>query len=387
MSQEDAPAQSDPAWTTSVSEQLSSLPAGEPSAPWADPLRHLLSDLANDARLTAFGVFLAREELGRYARTAAALDQSFGSQRPIDHPAIVIGGLPRTGTTLLQELLALDGDNRALRNWETYEPLPPLSGARASVTESQRHARERLAVFDRMAPEFRDIHPMSYDGPEECNALLAHTLASIQFPIMFKAPRYSEWLLGADLSPFYAAHAALLNGLPWPTGGERWVLKSPMHLLAYDVVEDLLPTGSLLVEIRRDPTVVIASWCSLVTNARRVFSGHRDPPAVLADEWADFWRRAIERRADSGVRMPYLTLEYNDLVRDPVASVSTIYARLDRPVTRTFERQMRMWIRGQDRDPRHRYDPTSCASRTKVQGFLTAANEVRLGAGRPRRRA
>ena len=49
---------------------------------------------------------------------------------------MIIAGLPRTGSTLLFNLLAQDPDSRALRNWEMFKPLPPPT--RQTVTTDPR---------------------------------------------------------------------------------------------------------------------------------------------------------------------------------------------------------------------------------------------------------
>ena len=54
--------------------------------------------------------------------------------RPVG-PALVVTGLPRTGTTLLHNLLALDPASRTLRLLEALRPVPPRSARTSAWTD------------------------------------------------------------------------------------------------------------------------------------------------------------------------------------------------------------------------------------------------------------
>ena len=54
--------------------------------------------------------------------------------KPIDsdNGLLFITGLPRTGSTFLQALLALDPNARSPRTWEMWYPIPPAEGVDCS---------------------------------------------------------------------------------------------------------------------------------------------------------------------------------------------------------------------------------------------------------------
>ena len=70
-------------------------------------LDHLVADLARSDQLSAFGTYLAGQEIIRALQNAVELPK-LADIPPRHGCTIVIGGLPRTGTTLLQSLLACD---------------------------------------------------------------------------------------------------------------------------------------------------------------------------------------------------------------------------------------------------------------------------------------
>lgn len=99
----------------------------------------------------------------------------------IDHPEILRGeirrplvvlGLPRTGTTWLFELLALDPGARAALTWEVAAPCP---APRLDSFATDPRIAQTQAGIDAMlaaAPELATMHPFDATLPAECNAIL-----------------------------------------------------------------------------------------------------------------------------------------------------------------------------------------------------------------------
>lgn len=176
------------------------------------------------------------------------------------HAPLVVTGLPRTGTTLLHNLLACDPAHRVLRFWEALHPVPPAAGG-PSAEALQAQAGRWLEGFYRLVPEFRAIHGATPTGPEECDALLQNTFASQHFDDMFDAGAYSAWLARAPLVDEYAHYALQLRVLTGPAP-VTWALKSPSHMGHLDALIGALP-GATVVLCHRDPHQVV---CLLYTS-------------------------------------------------------------------------------------------------------------------------
>jgi hypothetical protein len=275
--------------------------------------------------------------------------------RPLDG-AVVISGLPRTGTTLLHHLLALDPDHRVLRFWEALHPLPPDAGGPApDVLRAQ--AERWLEGFRRLVPEFEAVHRATATGPEECDALLQNAFASQHFDDMFDAPDYSSWLAGALLPGEYAHYALQLRVLSGD--GRRWALKSPSHLGHLDALLAALP-GSTAVVLHRHPHQAVASYASLIRTLRRVYSDDVSSDAVgrqALARTATAMRRAREFCAGpSGASV--VDVSYDELVRDPVAVVRSVYVACGRRFDAGAEAAVRAWTvaHPQHEHGTHRYD-------------------------------
>ena len=85
------------------------------------------------------------------------------------HPEIAAGrvvapvfilGMPRTGTTSMHELLALDPQFRVPLSWEVAHPFPPPETASYRSDPRIAQVDAELARVDRLLPEFRNMHPM-----------------------------------------------------------------------------------------------------------------------------------------------------------------------------------------------------------------------------------
>jgi hypothetical protein len=330
--------------------------------PFQENLR-LLVDSCRDLNQT--GRLVLEKGAARHQRNLGDLQEYVGQhpeviERRLDG-AVVVTGLPRTGTTLLHNLLALDPAHRALRFWEALHPTP----GGPSPQELQAQAQRWLEAFYRLVPGFRAIHGATPDGPEECDALLQNTFASQHFDDMFEAPEYSAWLAEAPLTEEYAHYALQLRVLT--TSGRRWALKSPSHLGHLDALADALP-GVTVVLCHRHPREAVASYASLIHTLRRAYSDDVSPADVgrqALTRTVTAMRRAVAVRD----RLHVVDVDYRELVRDPAATVRRIYRGLGRSLEPSVEAQVSAWA---SEHPQHQHGP----HRYDLAGFGLTGDEV-----------
>ena len=295
-----------------------------------EPLAVQCRSLDTEARLTPVGRRFARDQIRSslvhrlqladvIARRPEVLDG------PVTKPIIVIG-LPRTGSTLLQHLLGQDPGSRLLLQWEASHPFPPprastyLSDPRIASTERV------MRLLDRLSPDARSLHPVGARLPTECVTLLANSFASLEVPTINWMPSYLDWFVGADLRPHYRYLRTQLQVLQAECAGSRWVLKSPAHLFALDALLDAFP-DAVVVQTHRDPLDVIPSFCSLSATLCAISSDHVDQSA-LGRRWAPLWAEGLARTAavrSARPDVPVVDIQYLDLVADPVGEVQRIY--------------------------------------------------------------
>lgn len=292
--------------------------------PTADALAQLMHSLESDAALNELGWFAFAAEAAHalnVQRNFAAVGLDLTAARPARD--ILIGGLPRTGTTLLHHLLAASPELSTLRSWEAQFPTPtPQSEVeRASAVEL---SAARYDLLQTIAPVVGQMHPLDAEGIEECTPLLQHSLLCLQIVVMFRIPGYGRWLAEQDMTAAYRFWNGQLSAARARANGPL-VLKSPLHFVGYEpLLEHHAPR--LLVHIRRPVQQVLSSFLQLVEATRAAFTDRLGSRSEIALEWAGYLDPLLTRatRVLNARRRAVLTVEYEQLVSEPSAAVADV---------------------------------------------------------------
>ena len=254
---------------------------------------------------------------------------------PIVAP-VFLTGLPRTGTSALLNLLSGDPAMRPMELWEGMNP-SPLPG-NPPKTEDPRYVgiKEFLDHMYGENPDFDAIHHTTADTPEECVHLLNHTFADVQFGVEVLMEPYGSWFQAQDHRSSYAYYADILRMLQWQRPGERFLLKTPAHLWALDVLVELFPDCSIIIT-HRDPLECVASYTSMMEAlmAGRSFDRRELGPTVMEYLAAKMDRAMACREQIDPARI--LDVEYTDFISEPVATVRSIYGHFGLPVDGDLE--------------------------------------------------
>lgn len=300
-------------------------------------LDRLLAALASEARLTALGRVIAREEIVTpLVNRLRLVDHhkrypEIGST-PIVAPIFIIG-MGRSGTTVLHELLALDPQFRVSQTWEVDHPFPPPETASYDCDPRIAEVQRRLQKTDLVLPDFKKIHRIGATLPQECVRFTTGEFLSLIFWTNYNVPSYSRWLKDtADLRPAYRYHRQFLQLLQWRHPRSPWVLKSPAHLWSLDTLLEEYPDARF-IQTHRDPLRMLASLASLVTHLRKMSSDHVDG-AMIAREWAEWNALGLNASADfrsRGIIPPerIIDIDFYAFMNDPIAEVQKIYSGFD----------------------------------------------------------
>ncbi|MFC7674109.1 sulfotransferase family protein [Mycolicibacterium sp. GCM10028919] len=245
----------------------------------------------------------------------------------IDAPLIVVG-MFRAGTTFLSQLLDRDPGNRALLRWEASDGVPPPSPETFRAGPRVDAANAAIDMLESLNPRMKIVHHEDAEGPTECITLLGQDFKSLTWEAIANVPTYGEWLRQADYRSAYRYHRSALQVLQ--SGGVRgqWTLKSPNHALALDALTAEYPDAHLLL-LHRDPAVLCASACSLISTLTGTFSDG-DHAAYIAEHWTQMLAESVDRIEafrSAHPEHPIIDVHYADLVQDPVRAIETIYAR------------------------------------------------------------
>jgi hypothetical protein len=294
-------------------------------------LRALLGMYDGPAGLSARGRKATRRRLVELLANRLAVHDAFRRHgdairaRRIVRP-MYLTGLPRTGTSMLFNLLAADPEARPLYYWEGCHPAPPATPLAPGEPDPRlvalRASLERARLRN---PEMAKIHAVEAEGPEECVQLLAHTLGGVQNGIEPLISPYREHFLAQDLRPIYAYYVDLLKLVDWQRPGRRWLLKSPAHLWALDLLVDSFP-DACIIQTHRNPLAIIGSYCSMMAALMSI--RERVDPLELGPVVLEYLARSVERgmaaRAASDPAR-FVDVGYDELLADPLATVERIY--------------------------------------------------------------
>jgi len=330
---------------------------GDPS--FLDPLRRLIESLAAEARLNPLGLLATQHDLIHLLVNRLKMEED-RKRNPgiageeIRRP-IIITGLPRTGTTLLHSLLALDPASRVPLTWETMYPSPPPQTATYHTERRIGLADRQISWFHRLVKGFDRIHPIGARLPEECLVIFSHSFMSYQFETTHRLPSYLDWLKVQDLRPAYEMHRRFLQHLQWGCPGERWILKAPAHMFDFEAMFWAYP-DACVVMTHRDPIDVTASNASLTATLRAAFSDDVDPFEVgpeCSQRWAEAIGKALSSR-DRGCAPAerFLDLYYVDLLADPVSAVRKVYARFELSFPEKLKERIQEFLH---QNPKDRY--------------------------------
>ena len=327
---------------------------------FVEGLSRLLDSCQRESKLNLIGRIALRADLIRTLCSRLLMQRDRQAypevaRQEIREPLFIIG-LPRSGTTLLHTLLAMDPDHRAPLTWEVMMPSPP-------TRDNEKRRIQRAVVscncFNWMAPTFRHVHPVGAELPQECVSLMAPTFMSDQFDAMYYVPSYREWFMRQDLQPAYEYHRRFLQHLQLRQNARRWVLKAPTHMFALPTLLATYP-DAIFVQTHRAPLDAMASVSSLITILRRVFSDAVDPLTVCR-EAIDYWSTTLDKflqDRDQIAERRICDVNYTDVRRDPLSVVRRIYEHFDWSLSQKVEQRMHHALANQlqERNGLHRYD-------------------------------
>lgn len=318
-------------------------------------LNKLCESLRTEAKLNFVGRVLTRAQIdvvvenrlkvGKAAAAAAA--QQSTVQRPV-----FVAGMPRSGTTFLHNLMSLDEENfRAPRLWEIVDPLPALHGVEGKQVE--RFVRKKMsaagtALFRYLAPNFAAVHPVDSMNAEECMPILSLSMLSFNFYTMCNVPAYNDWLMQQDQTEALLWHKNFLQVSQTPGNNNTvaWLLKAPWHMNHLDVVLKVYPDARIIVP-HRDPSGMLASLSSLHARLFGLTSDELDLHALgkyTQSVWELIIGRFMRARRDLLPENTIVDVYFENLKKDPIATVKKVYSQLGVTLSPQAEQRMLVWL-------------------------------------------
>ncbi|MCP3939928.1 MAG: sulfotransferase [Desulfobacteraceae bacterium] len=337
------------------------------SQTYKEGLDVLINSLNNDIELSegTAGYFqnqIMQLLINRIEVTQLFKDYPEISDEIIDEPIFIVG-LPRSGTTILQTLLALDPTSRYLRNFETAGPFcPPAELIPESVDQRIQLCHEGMESFFSMAPVLRGINGINFmaHGTAECQNLMAHEFVHMGWSSGSSLFSHGNWVGECNMKSAYQWHRRLLQILQWKLPNERWVLKAPMHLFGLDLLKETYPDAKV-VFTHRPPFDAMVSGVSMVYHWTQFTTGQANIQAI-AEWYPKLWSKGLERALSAKKHIDTnqcLDIFHTDLSEDPIKTIEHIYNHFDIPFLKGAKKRMKTWLRDHPRSKfgGHNYTP------------------------------
>jgi hypothetical protein len=277
------------------------------------------------------------------------------SNENILRPVFIVG-LPRTGSTFLQRLIAADPAWHHLIFEEAVTPAPPS----ALSPELAASRREEVEIFCRYifkhSPQVQLMHAMKPDSPEECYLLMRNNFMSMSFRWFGSIPTYMEWLGRQDKTHCCQEYQYQLKLLQYGRGAKRWILKAPSHWTYLPTLLDTFPDASLMIT-HRDPKDVLKSWVKLETALKGLYTTQSHIDGNQSSTFGETFRRHMdslqevrEQRADTTT----LDIPYKNFTSNPMETVKAVYEAMDQPLTKDSEEELLKFLEKDDKDRKSR---------------------------------
>ena len=250
-----------------------------------DPLTAWVNDLIN-GNLNDFGrQFLRRlalSDLCRRLKVIAYLAKHPEISEVEIPPIILIMAAPRTGTTLLHNLMATHPLARTFLRWELMDPVP--SPAPETYTTDPRITKLQASIEPLRGSLLEQMHWVNADEPEEntwgfidCTGLLGRSIESIM-------PSWSGWIREYDHRATFRDFRKLVQLLLWkypPPNGGHLLLKCVLTTARIQIFAEEFPEANFVL-VHRDPFRITTSAATLSEGIYQPFI--REQPGPLHED-------------------------------------------------------------------------------------------------------
>ena len=297
---------------------------------YIEPLEILINSLNKHNKFNRFGTIAFNHQLKNRLKMRKMLNELHLNNN-FDEPAdpVFVIGLPRSGTSLLFNLLSLDVAHRSPMYWEIMH-LMPLTTTKAARQRREFKTNAKLKLAKTILPKLRAIHTIRASTPEECQQIATMNIRSFVYMCMADVPEYIEYLKNTSFDSVFRWHKKFYQALELNGKPTRWLLKDPSHIGHIPQILKEYPNAKF-IHIHRDPVESVGSFCSLTKNVRLAFSKKVDTHNI-GETVIDFWNHnltkgMLDRKSLSNNQI--VDIQYSEFVKSPLELIKNTYMQLN----------------------------------------------------------
>jgi len=289
---------------------------------------------------------------------------------------LIVTGLPRTGSTFLQALLALDPNAKTPLTWEMWRTVPPDDGSDPENHPNVKAMKKDVQQVDFACPrymnELRRVHYFDATSPEEDVIFLYHAPWRWNFLLFFWNTAIADWMLDNPLSGAFSCRYLHLcfKVMISKIKPRHIITKNPGHSYYLEELLREFPNANIVVT-HRTPNSVVPSWSTICLYSWHLFyqnefdnfdkydvlsiSGHTKAMmkqlSVLAQRLTDSRKKFREQDPEKESKQ-FFDIKFSELIDDPVQVVQNIYNHFGYEFTEEFRRRI---LEYEENQPRLQY--------------------------------
>jgi len=286
-------------------------------------------------------------------RLAYGLDQLFYPQhvdQEVEKPIFIVGNF-RSGTTLLHRLLAKDPRFTGMKTWEIY--VAPTITQRKLIRWLMRFNRmignplqRVIKRFEEALAEYSYMHKARLDEIEEDSQVLLQIWSTYHLFAFFPFPElvrnfiyYDERIPEEQKEKEMEYYRQIIKRHVYANNGKRFISKNPSFSPKVKTLHKKFPDAKF-INLVRSPLRVIPSAVSMFSNHWRTYGDPNEeypqPAAEVIQEQAKHWYIYPHQYLKKLPPNQYGMIRYRDLVRDPKATIESIYQRFGIEMTEEY---------------------------------------------------
>lgn len=272
---------------------------------------------------------------------------------------LLITGNPRSGTTFLHRLLASDPQFTSTKLYHTIFPSVSFYRCFEAIdkfaSNSEKTWGRWLEWLDKKSfGGWQGIHKTKLDGFEEDETIFVWTLLSPVITLLFPYPHRLHSTTWVEQLPPQTRHQLMDSYLDclkrhlYATGSDKTLLIKNTTLTGR-----LAPMMEALPDLRiihliRHPYQAIPSLLSMYAVPWQKFApqtrNNSNSYEALAQLYGEYYRRRMEifqeMNQSESFRARLMEIPYENLIKDPLAIVKTIYQKFELEMSQDFQQQL-----------------------------------------------
>ncbi len=269
----------------------------------------------------------------------------------IERPIFVIG-FPRTGTSILQNLLAADPGARGVTAWRTREPSPP-PGERPVAPMRKSFAADEVKRLVERCPGLITMHPYWDDGAEslvEDDEIVSLDFRTTYPTLLYDIPSLGYRATDDDADGNYQFTKLFLQHQQWNCPKRRWVMKGVDHQRYLTALFKVFPDARCIFPHREPADFMPSNLAIGAVTYDGLTNGSITRKAFGVIAFEDFKTRLEVMMADPALDDPRVThIKFKPFIKDPIGTLRSCYQEWGFDWTAEAEAAMRAWLA----DPNH----------------------------------